>query len=225
MRRAPLAEFLLSRFTTREHAAAMVGDLMEIAPRPMPFWLAVLHTAAKFSVNPAGGVLAGAAAAWLLVRFLYPLAITTRPSDLAVLFALCGTLFGMVAASSIVRRGPFDLVTTTSAALCAIASTGIFLHFSTPALVITTVIVEILLLGSLFDARARSAVGRILAAAVCAVAASYLAWNLLIRPTITPRRYTRPVWFPLAVQFLLPAAASCFALSWRRPKPRAQIAQ
>jgi len=47
MRRAPLAEFLLSRFTTREHAAAMVGDLIEIAPRPIAFWLAPATSSAS----------------------------------------------------------------------------------------------------------------------------------------------------------------------------------
>jgi hypothetical protein len=225
MRRAPLAEFLLSRFTTREHAAAMVGDLIEIAPRPIAFWLAVLHTAAKFAVTPVGAVLAGAAAAWLLVRCLYPLAMTGRPAELTVLFALSGTLFGMIAACSSVRRGLFDPATATSAALCAIASVGILLHFSTLALVITTVVAELLLLGSLFHSRGRAAVGRTLAAAVCAIAASYLTWKLLVWPIAKPPNHRPSVWFPVAVQLLIPAAACSFALAWRRPKPRAQIAE
>ena len=178
MHRAPLAEFLLSRFTTRERAAAIFGDLMEIAPRPIAFWLAVIHTAAKFAVTPLAGVLAGTATAWLLVRGVYPWGITPP--------ALAGTLFGMIAASSGVRRGPFDLVTTISATLCAIASAGTFLHSSTPALVITTVVTAILLLGSLVDSRARSAVGRILAAAVCAIVASFIVWKLLVSPTMNP---------------------------------------
>jgi len=161
----------------------------------------------------------------VLVRYLYPLAVPRRPSELTVLFALSGTLFGMIAACSVVRRGLFDLATATSAALCAIGFAGVVLHFSTPALVITTVIAEVLLLGSLVDPRARAAVGRILAAAVCAMAASYVMWKLLIWPTMKPPHYQPPIWFPLAVQFLIPAAAAGFALSWSRPKPRAQIAE
>jgi hypothetical protein len=52
MHTARIAEFLLARFTTRSHAATMAGDLIEIAPEPVPFWLAVLHTTSRFAARP-----------------------------------------------------------------------------------------------------------------------------------------------------------------------------
>jgi hypothetical protein len=216
MHRAPLAEFLLSRFTTRESAAAIIGDLLEIAPRRIAFWLAVLHTAAKFAVTPLAGVLASTATAWLLVFDVYPRGMW--PLDLA------GMSFGIIAAYSGVRRGPFDLDTAISATLCALVSAGIFLHSSIPALVTTGVVTVTLLVGSLADSRARSAVARILAAAVGAIVTMFVVYKLLTGPT-TPAHLRPPVWLPMGVLFLIPAAVTGFVLSWSRPTPRAKIAE
>jgi hypothetical protein len=218
MRNTRFAEFLLSRFTTREHAAAIVGDLLEIAPGPLPFWLAVLHTVARFAARPAAGVLAGVISAWLL-RWFYVITFhgaSGRPRDIEALFLFAGLLLGTIAGCSAVARGVFDPVTKISAALCAIASVPVVRSGHTPEVVVCGVAFELLLIGALVSNRTRPAVLRILAAAGCAVGTSYAAWKLL-EPVARP--YHWPFWF-IALQFLAPTVAVAVALAWRS-SPRA----
>jgi hypothetical protein len=104
MHRPRIAELLLARFTTRGHAATMAGDLIEIAPEPVPFWLAVLHTTSRFAA---------------------------RPPQIELFFLIGGLLLSMIAGCSAVRRGPLDLVTKLAAALCAFASAVVLLCSTT----------------------------------------------------------------------------------------------
>ncbi len=218
-----VAEFLLSRFTTRERATAIIGDLMEISPGPIPFWLAVAHTMARFATRPAAGVFAGVITAKLL-RELYVSTVKapSRPPEIETFFVIAGLLLGMIAGCSAVRRGPLDPVTKIAAALCAFASAAVLLRLRTPGLLVCGVAFELLLIGLLFSARTRHAALRILAAAACAAAASYTSWKLL-EPVARHAAPPWPLWF-IALQVFAPAVAVGVALSWRRSASPTSVA-
>lgn len=220
------AEFLLSRFTTREHATAIVGDLLEISHEPIRFWLAVTHTITKFAARPVGGVFA----AVLTARLLRELYVSTgrlagRPPEIETFFVFAGLALGMIAGCSAARRGPFDGVTKIAAALCAFASAAVLLRLHAPGLLVCGVLFELLLMGLLVSARTRQAAIRILAAVACAAAVSYTSWKLLepvARPAGPP--YHWPFWF-IVLQVFAPAVAVGFALCWSRSKPPVELAE
>jgi hypothetical protein len=66
-RDAQIAERLLRLFTIREHAAAIVGDLVENHDRDFDYWIAVLRTAIGLSRRLVVGILLASATEYALI--------------------------------------------------------------------------------------------------------------------------------------------------------------
>lgn len=212
MHKDELAKFLLSRFTTGERAAAIVGDLMEICPGHLKFWHAVAVTASALSRRAGIGVLA-AAGAGLLVRRAYFLTLkASNPiHGIAACCIVSMMLLTLVAAYSAVRRGAVDPVTKTASALCLLASAGAFLRLVAwvpPVCAAAAVLLIVVLLNT---TQGRKALLSILLAGSAGLGASYASWRLLVS-------FANPVRHSAIAQsgciVLLPAVSVAAVLSW-----------
>jgi hypothetical protein len=126
---ARISERLLALFTTRERAAAIVGDLLELHLRPAAFWSAVLRTAWALSWRVGFGLLLAAVAEFYVFGQVANWA--ARPphgvDQLASLSGFCCALFTAGALFSLVRFGPSAAIARLSAALALL--TGLHLFF------------------------------------------------------------------------------------------------
>jgi hypothetical protein len=174
MHSAKIAEWILARWTTREHAAAIVGDLMEAAAGP--FWWSIARTVAGL----AWPMLAGLAAAMAAVALgVWPLMRSTQalqsPGPALLFFRGMGPALAAVAGYAAVRYGLADRMTQLAGALAAAGVCGVLwrdVPVVTP--VCAAVGVGAVVLASL------SAEGRRAAVALgAAVAGSILAWKIL----------------------------------------------
>jgi len=122
MPRAYFAERLLALFTTRERAAAIVGDLLELHCGPAGFWLAVIRTTWALSWRFALGFLLAAAAEFCTFFYVSPWFARLHGTDpLAELSGLLFTLFAAGTVFSLVRFGTSDAITRLGAALALLA--------------------------------------------------------------------------------------------------------
>ena len=107
MRRVEVSERLLSLFTTRERAAAIIGDLLEAGSSHLGFWFAVARIAFALAWRSGLGIVAAAAAQYLMMWAVNWSARAPHPiSQTAGRFGLCAWFWAMAAAFSLVRFGP-----------------------------------------------------------------------------------------------------------------------
>ena len=213
MHRSDVAEFVLSRFTNRDRATAIVGDLLEVAPESARFWFAVARTAAAFSLRPAAGILAAMAAEYL-IRFLYGAsAFSSRRIDgFSQLFSMCGLLFALVTANAAVRRGLTEPITAISVGLAVLTTGAALLRSMVLPFVLVGGSAELLVL-VLLCTRWRRATVAVLASSAVAFLTSYTAWKCLY-PLIGMKAHSYlPLWF-IAAQAFAPALGAAVALSW-----------
>ena len=213
--RAELAEFLLSRVTTRGHAAAIVGDLMEIHPGQSGFWRAALLTAAALSRRAGIAVLA-ATAAEVAMRFAYFLSWkgSSRIEGPEAFCAGCMLVLTLVGVYSAVRRGFTDPVTETAGGLWCLSCAAVFLRSIAWVPLPCALSAEVLFLLLLASKRGRVPALGVLAAGAAAVGGMYASWWLLGSLVHADR------WIGFIVLLATTVAASvcvAAALSWFRP--------
>ena len=131
MRSAKIAEWILARWTNREHAAAIVGDLLESAPGgPIRFWWAVVRTALAMSWRAGAGLAAAVAGVLLIARLLVRSEGSPQEIGEVWLFfrgvALCSSA---VAAYGAARYGLGDRLTQLSAAVALACAGGARFHW------------------------------------------------------------------------------------------------
>jgi hypothetical protein len=131
MHNARVAEFFLSRLTTRDEAGAIVGDLMEVSPGPLSFWFAVARIAAAFLMRPAFAIVVTIVSGHLIRPGLAQWNAMTKVTGMGAFCVVCAVLMSMIAVYSAVRRGPLDPVTKTAGALGLVASAALTLRQST----------------------------------------------------------------------------------------------
>jgi hypothetical protein len=116
--REAVAEWILSRVTSREEATAIVGDLLETGA---PFWWTVARTALALSGRTWLAVVTAVAALYLM-RHLFT--VTWRGHITISAFVPCVFELSMVVAFLAVRRGLRDGVTMAAGVLLTLCSIG-----------------------------------------------------------------------------------------------------
>jgi hypothetical protein len=162
-----ISERLLAFFTTRERAAAIVGDLLELHSGPLGFWFAVMRTTWALSWRFGLGFLLAAPAEYFCLFYPKP---THGVDRIAVLSGWCFALFAASALFSLVRFAASDAITRLSAALALLAGLDLFfwwVPFMRPTIAAMVVIVALV---SCLRRRGRAALRRLLCATVAAAA-------------------------------------------------------
>lgn len=125
MPRAKIAERLLALFTTRERAAAAVGDLLELHGGRAAFWRAVVRTTCELSWRFGLGLLAA-----LLVVCFWDFFFSSTPDHLLdqmlVFRVACWTVLAAGAVFSSVRFGVFDPISRLAIALALLTGSDLF---------------------------------------------------------------------------------------------------
>jgi hypothetical protein len=215
MHRTKVAEFFLSRLTTADHAGAIVGDLLEISPGPLNFWSAVARIAAAFLKRPALAIVVTTVSGHLIRSGLAQWNAMTKVSAVGAFCLVCAVLMSMITVYSGIRRGLLDPVTKTAGALGLIASVALSVWQSMWGTGFCGVVALAFVVALLRARSYRKSLLWILAAGVCAIGGSYVAWWLLY-PVIVQYSGWRIRLFNFAMD--VPgtlAIAGC--LAWTKP--------
>jgi hypothetical protein len=215
VRKDEFAKFVLSRFTTGERAAAIVGDLIEGSTGELNFWHDVALTAFALSMRASAGLLA-AMGAEFLVRWSYGWSLkAANPISASTgFFVACMMILTLIAVYSAVRWGLIDPVTKAAGALWFFASAGVFLRQIAWVPLISGASIAAIVIALLCTAQGKQALLTILSAGAAVLGATYVIW-LLLSPILDSGQ--RPHSYILFMLFLLtPAASVAASMSWIR---------
>jgi hypothetical protein len=124
--RVKLSERLLSLFTTRERAAAIIGDLLEAGSNSIGFWFAVARIVLALSWRVGLGVVGAAIAEQFMIEAVNWSARAPHPiRPIGSCFGVCATLVAMTAAFSLIRFGPTEPITKLSVPFALFSGVGV----------------------------------------------------------------------------------------------------
>jgi hypothetical protein len=167
-----ISERLLSFFVSRDRAAAIVGDLLELHCGRLEFWLAVSRTTWTLSWRLGLGFLLAAAAE--LYAFFVVNNWAARPphgvDGTAIFSGWCFALFGAGAVFSIIRFGVFDAISRLPIVLAVLTGLDAFFWWM-PLMRLTSVATAVLVVVlSCLTRQGRLALRRLIGAMLAAAA-------------------------------------------------------
>jgi hypothetical protein len=176
MHRTDFAEFLLSRFTTRECAATIVGDLMEIDSSPFRFWSSLSRITIALFARSWLAVLA-AAGGYSLALYL-PGWGAGPISGFSRFFLPWMMLLSMIAVYSAVRRGLKDLVTGVATAMLALSIVAVLLRSVSWVPVACGLFAVLFAVVLTITAQGRKTLLSIILAVIAAIGGGWMVWQL-----------------------------------------------
>jgi len=163
-----MAEWLLSRWTERRRAAAMVGDLLEIRAQKgrLWYWLALAGAMLRLAWRPVvatiAGFYAGAYAFSFFQMAIWGVHVQHRPTGYAwtPVFSVlngCGAILCLVLVYAAIRYGIHDRLSQLSLVLAALSVPLAWWWWKPPVVAACLASLAVVTLGSLFHRQLRRA--------------------------------------------------------------------